>query len=93
MAWLKLRVEAVFAVADRHLADRPFLVGDGPTIADFSMSAYLFYPEVESGLTVAQLYPNLRAWTDRLRSVPGWGDPYEVMPGERIAPKWVDRNG
>jgi len=86
MAWLKLRVEAVFAVADRHLANRQFLVGNGPTIADFSMSAYLFYPEAESGLPVAQLYPNLRAWTDRLRDVPGWGDPYEVLPGERIDP-------
>ena len=45
------------------------------------------------GIDIAGTYPNLGAWIDRLRELEGWGDPYEVMPGERIAPKWVDRNG
>ena len=64
------------------------MVGDAPTIADFSMSAYLFYPAEESGIDVARLYPEIGAWLQRLRAVPGWGDPYEVLPGERILPKW-----
>jgi glutathione S-transferase len=30
----------------------------------------------------------IAAWRDRLRTMPGWGDPYEVLPGERVAPRW-----
>jgi hypothetical protein len=25
----------------------------------------------------------------RLRRIDGWGDPYDVLPGERIAPRWT----
>src|SRR5215210_5482816 len=49
MAWLKTRIDGAFAVADKHLATRRFMVGDAPTIADISMSAYLCYPKDESG--------------------------------------------
>lgn len=28
------------------------------------------------------------AWVDRLRTLPGWGDPYRVLPGAVIAPRW-----
>lgn len=86
MAWLRGRIESAFGITDRHLANRAFLVGDAPTIADFSLSAYLFYPTAESGIDVPALYPHLGAWLDRLRALPSWGDPYEVMPGERIGP-------
>lgn len=88
MAFLRGRAEGAFAIVDKHLAGRGYMVGDAPTIADFSMSAYLFYPAEESGIEVARLYPEIGAWLQRLRSVPGWGDPYEVLPGERILPKW-----
>jgi glutathione S-transferase len=30
--------------------------------------------------------PNLAAWIERMRALPGWKGPYELMPGERIAP-------
>lgn len=88
MAFLRGRAEGAFAIVDKHLAGRSYMVGDAPTIADFSMSAYLFYPAEESGIDVARLYPEIGAWLQRLRAVPGWGDPYEVLPGERILPKW-----
>lgn len=88
MAFLKARIDTAFGIVDKHLARSAFMVGDAPTLADMSMSAYLFYPVEESGIDVAALYPNIGAWLQRLRELPGWAHPYEVLPGERIAPKW-----
>jgi glutathione S-transferase len=42
----------------------------------------------ESGYVLEERFRNLAAWRDRLKTAPGWGDPYEVLPGERVAPKW-----
>lgn len=89
MAWLAGRIKAAFAIVDKHLATRQYIVGDAPTIADFSMSAYLFYPEAESGLDTARRYPHIAQWVERLRGLEGWADPYEIMPGERLEPRWA----
>ena len=88
MAWLRGRLDGAFGVLDSHLARRRFTVGDAPTIADFSICGYLFYPVEESGYDVAGSFPHVAAWLDRLRALPGWASPYDVLPGERIAPKW-----
>lgn len=88
MAWLKGRLDNAFGIVDQHLQSAPFLVGSAPTIADFSLSGYLFYPVDESGYDFPQRFPNVGAWVARLQALPGWGDPYAVLPGERIAPKW-----
>jgi glutathione S-transferase len=88
MAWLKTRVDTAFGIVEKHLATSSFIVGDAPTIADFSMSAYLFYPPEESGYQLAQSHPNITAWLDRVRGIDGWAMPYEILPGERILPKW-----
>lgn len=88
MAWLRGRFEAAFGVVNQHLSGRDWMVGDGPTIADFSLSGYLFYPVEESGYDVAAQHPAIGAWVARLRRVPGWADPYEMLPGPRIAPRW-----
>ena len=66
----------------------PVLVGDAPTIADFSLGGYLFYPVEESGIDIAATHPHLHAWVERLRAIPGWADPYDILPGTRIAPRW-----
>ena len=87
MGWLKGRIDGVFGIVDKHLASRRFIVGDTPTIADFSMSAYLFYPPEESGYVLAQSHPNIAAWVQRMREVDGWAPPYEVLPGARIMPR------
>jgi len=88
MNWLRGRLDNAFGIVDKHLAGREFMVGDGPTIADFSLSGYLFYPVEESGYPVEGRFPNIAAWVDRLRAIPGWAHPYDVLPGQRIAPKW-----
>ncbi|MFO1272262.1 MAG: glutathione S-transferase [Rubrivivax sp.] len=88
MAFLRPRVESAFGIVDRHLAKQAFMVGDAPTIADFSLCGYLFYPAEESGIDIAAQFPNLHAWTERLKQIPGWASPYEMLPGARIAPRW-----
>ena len=88
MQWLMGRIDGAFKVVDNHLATHAYLVGEHPTIADFSLSGYRFYPVEESGIDVAERYPNIHAWVERLKQLPGWADPYEVMPGERIPPRW-----
>ncbi|MBC3919180.1 glutathione S-transferase N-terminal domain-containing protein [Undibacterium sp. CY18W] len=88
MAWLRPRIDNAFHIVDKHLASRPYMVGDSPTIADMSLCAYLFFPEEESGYPVAGRFNHISAWLDRLRTLPGWADPYALLPGERILPKW-----
>ena len=88
MAWLKGRSDSAFAIVDKRLAATPFIVGSSPTIADFSLSGYLFYPENESGQDVRARFPHIAKWLERVELLPGWASPYDIMPGERIAPKW-----
>jgi glutathione S-transferase len=88
MGWLKGRLDASFAIVDKHLAKQPYMAGDAPTIADFSLSGYLFFPVEESGYPLEGVYPNIAAWVQRLKAIPGWADPYDVLPGERLSPKW-----
>lgn len=88
MAWLSGRLDGAFGIVDKHLAGARYLVGDAPTIADISLSGYLFYPAAESGYEVAGRFPNIAAWLERVRAMPGWANPYDVLPGEIIAPKW-----
>jgi len=88
LAWLKGRIDAAYHVLDKHLASSPFIVGKAPTIADFSLCGYLFYPVEESGYDVPSRFPNIAAWLERVRAIPGWAEPYDMLPGERILPKW-----
>jgi glutathione S-transferase len=88
MAWLRGRLDGAFAIVDKHLAVQSYMVGSAPTIADLSLSGYLFYPVEESGYEVKQHYPHIAAWLTRLRQLPGWASPYDVLPGERLAPRW-----
>jgi glutathione S-transferase len=88
MAWLRSRLDNAFGIVDKHLSKQPFMVGDAPTIADFSLSGYMFYPLEESGYEIAGRFDNINQWVTRLRALPGWADPYDILPGERIAPRW-----
>jgi glutathione S-transferase len=88
MAWLGSRIDAAYAIVDRHLASSEFMVGTRPTIADFSLAGYVFYPADESGYEIEPRFPHLAAWRERMRALPGWASPYDAMPGERVAPKW-----
>lgn len=88
MAWLRGRLDNAFGILDKHLAGRSFVVGNSPTIADISICGYLFYPVEESGYEIAGRFENVAAWLERVRQIPGWANPYDILPGERIAPRW-----
>jgi glutathione S-transferase len=86
--WLKGRIDNAFGIVERHLTDRDYLVGSQPTIADMSLCGYMYYPTEESGYDLAGQYPAMTRWLDRLKALPGWKAPYELLPGEKIAPRW-----
>jgi glutathione S-transferase len=87
MSWLRARMDNAFGIVDTHLAVRRFMVGEQPTIADISLCGYMFYPKEESGYDFDR-FPHLCAWRERVRAIPAWADPYDILPGERIGPKW-----
>ena len=88
MTWLRGRLDNAFGIVDKHLAKSDFIAGKAPTVADMSLCGYLFYPVEESGYEIAVRFPHVQSWRERMRNIPGWASPYEILPGERIAPKW-----
>ena len=84
MAFLKGRIDGSLAILDKRLAKGPFIVGAGPTIADLSLCAYLYYPADEFGFDIAAQHKNIAAWLDRVKALPGWAHPYDLMPGHPL---------
>jgi glutathione S-transferase len=84
MAFLRKRLDDFLAIADGHFKDRPFAIGDKPTIADISMVGYLLFPKEESGYDFAVSHPALHAWLGRVSALPGWRAPYDLLPGKRL---------
>ncbi len=84
LEWLKSRFDGTLAVLDKRLAGRSWLVGEHPTIADISLCAYLYYPADEFGFDIAGTYKNIGAWLERIKKLPGWGHPYDLMPGHPL---------
>ncbi|HEX6998558.1 MAG TPA: glutathione S-transferase [Gammaproteobacteria bacterium] len=60
----------LFTLLDRHLAARPFLVGDAPTIADLAMYSYTAVAP-EGGIAL-DAYENIRAWLARVEGLQGF---------------------
>jgi glutathione S-transferase len=58
------------ALLERTLSERDWLVGDEPTLADFSAGAGLTYAE-PIGLPLDE-FPAIRAWNSRLGELEGW---------------------
>jgi glutathione S-transferase len=83
--FLRARARASYGILDAHLASRAFALGDAPTIADFSMCGYLYWPE-EIGVDWAD-YPNIRRWLAEIAALPGWVHPYKLMPGHPLPAK------
>ncbi len=76
--FLRGRAMGAWGVTDKHLATRKFILGDAPSIADISMAGYVFYPE-ETGIDRAK-FPHVNAWAERIKALPGWKHPYDLMP-------------
>ncbi|MBS0357457.1 MAG: glutathione S-transferase [Proteobacteria bacterium] len=64
------RAHALFAVMEKELAERPFLVGDHATIADVANHTYIAHAP-EGNVSLAD-YPNIRSWLARVEALPGF---------------------
>lgn len=78
-SFLRGRVVDAYKVVEKQLSVTDWLVGDRPTIADFSLAGYVFYDE-DVGLDRWDLFPAIDAWRRRLQALPGWKGPWELMP-------------
>jgi glutathione S-transferase len=81
--FLRPRVISALKIVDQHLAGQPFIVGKRATIADFSLSGYLFYGD-EIPVPLEE-HIHVMKWIDRIKALPGWKSPYELMPGKVAA--------
>lgn len=84
LQFLRGRIEGNLAIVDMRLGKMPFLTGQKPTIADVSMTGYLYYPAEEYGFDIPDMFKNIGKWLDRMKQLPGWKHPYELMPGHPL---------
>jgi glutathione S-transferase len=80
--FLRGRVKNALTILDTHMATRPFVIGDAPTIADLSLCGYLFWPD-EFGTDWVN-FPHVGRWLEAIQSLPGWEHPYTLMPGHPL---------
>ena len=81
--FLRARSNGALAVLDEWLSARKFAVANRPTIADFSMCGYFFWPD-EIGVNWNKDYSNIARWLNDIAALPGWVHPYELMPGHPL---------
>jgi glutathione S-transferase len=81
MVFMKGRIDGSLAIANKRLEKAPYMLGERPTIADISLTAYLYYPPEEFGFDIAKDHPAIGAWLGRIKALPGWKHPYQLMPG------------
>ncbi len=76
--FLRQRATNSLKIVDSHLAQSPYIVGKRATIADLSLCGYLFFgDELTVGL---ENYTNVMNWLDRIKALPEWKHPYDLMP-------------
>jgi len=78
--FLHVRAVSALKVVERRVSKSPFVIGDEPTIADISLCGYLFF-EDEIPIDFAQ-FPAINEWLARIKELPGWALPHELMPGD-----------
>ncbi|TMJ02145.1 MAG: glutathione S-transferase [Alphaproteobacteria bacterium] len=84
LAFFKGRIDGNLAIVNKRLENRKFLLGDRPTIADVSLAGYLYYPPEEFGFDIGKDHPAIAAWRERVKALPGWAHPYDLMPGHPL---------
>ena len=84
--YLNGRIKSNLKILDKHFDASPFAVGSHPTIADISLCGYMLFPADEYDFDIASENPAIGAWLDRLRALPKWQPPYDLMPDQAIAP-------
>jgi glutathione S-transferase len=70
--------EAALAFMDRSLTRRAWLVGESCTIADIGCWGRMAFMS-EGGMDIAA-WPNVQVWSQRLKAMPGFALPYDLIP-------------
>jgi glutathione S-transferase len=84
LKWQRRRVDDFLGIVEQRVADRAFIIGEAPTIADLSMCAYLSFPIDETGYDLSVSHPAVHDWLGRIAELPGWRAPYDLLPGPRL---------
>ena len=78
MAHFRPLAEEALAFMDKSLAGRDWLVGESCTIADIGCWGRMVFM-AEGGMDIAR-WPNVEAWSRRLKAMPGFALPYDLIP-------------
>jgi glutathione S-transferase len=84
LKYFRWRIDDFLSVLEQHVQTNAFAIGDRPTVADFSMMAYLHYPADETGYDFATSHPAIHAWLGRIAALPAWKSAYDLLPGKRL---------
>jgi glutathione S-transferase len=82
--YFRRRIDDYLSILETHMQRNAFVIGDRPTVADFSMMAYLHYPADEHGYDFAASHPAVHGWLQRIAALPGWKSAYDLLPGQRL---------
>jgi glutathione S-transferase len=80
LAEARPRAEAALSFVDKTVTDQPFLVGDYPTIADIGCWGRMVFMH-EGGFVISN-WPHLEAWAARLKAMPEFALPYDLIPSK-----------
>ncbi|PWC33397.1 glutathione S-transferase family protein [Azospirillum sp. TSO35-2] len=83
LPWIDASAVSGMRLFDQHLAGRQFIEGDRLTIADIFAFPWIDLMN-ESAIEAAD-YPNVQAWADRIRALPGYQPQYDLMPSADAA--------
>lgn len=80
--FLRTRATNALKVLEAQLAGREWVALERATIADLSLVGYLYWND-EFGVRWED-FPAIGRWLERVRALPGWAHPYELMPGHPL---------
>jgi glutathione S-transferase len=80
MAYFRPLAEAALSFVDKSVKGREWLVGDAPTIADIGCWGRMVFM-AEGGMNIEN-WPHLLAWSNRIKAMPGFALPYDLIPSK-----------
>jgi glutathione S-transferase len=80
MDYFRPLADSAVGFVDKALEGRDWLVGDGPTIADIGCWGRMVFM-AEGGMDIAT-WPNVLAWSQRLKALPRFALPYDLIPSK-----------
>lgn len=78
MDYFRPLAEAALDFIEKALAGRQWLAGETCTIADIGCFGRMVFM-AEGGLDIRR-WPNVEAWAARLKAMPGFAHPYDLIP-------------